>query len=150
MSGYNEEAYRQARENAIALPCPFERALLARCASCHKSRTLLLAEREAITCTDEAANVLCKDYHRALHENARFALRMDPRQPWPFGKEIRAQCGGALGLREALGKSETDPPDLAQLIAEGLTRYGEVAAFPYSLIMRAVVHYEPRKRRQTE
>lgn len=147
MSGYNEEAYRQARESAIALPCPFERALLARCASCYKSRKLLLAEREAITCTEAAANALCKDYHRALHENARFALHMDPNQPWPFGKEIRAQCGGALGLREALGQPDTDPPDIAQLIAEGLARHGEVAAFPYSQIMRAVVHYEPRKRR---
>jgi len=147
MSGYNEEAYRQARDSAIALPCPFERALLARCASCQKSRKLLLAEREAITCTEAAANALCKDYHRALHENARFALHMDPKAPWPFGKEIRAQCGGALGLREALGLPEAGPPDIAQLIADGLARHGEVAAFPYSQIMRAVVHYEPRKRR---
>lgn len=147
MSGYNEEAYRQARESAIALPCPFERALLARCVGCHKAHQLLLAEREAITCTEVAANALCKDYHRALHEAARFALHMDPKAPWPFGKEIRAQCGGALGLRDALGHPDTEPADYAHLIAEALTRYGEVAAFPYSEIMRAVVHYEPRKRR---
>lgn len=148
MSGFNEEAYRQARASAIALPCPFERALLACCATCGKARRLLLAEREAITCTEASAQALCWDYHRALHAAARFALRMNPHQPWPFGKEIRAQCGGALGLRDALGYPETEPADFARLIAEGLARYGEVEAFPYSEIMRAVVHYEPRRRRR--
>lgn len=147
MAGYDEEAYRQARAAAIALPCPFERALLARCAGCYKSRKLLLAEREAITCTEAAANALCQHYHRALHENARFALHMAPHQPWPFGKEIRAQCGGALGLGQALGEPDTGPPDIARLIEAALARYGAIDAFPYSAIMRAVVHYEPRKRR---
>lgn len=147
MSGYNEEAYRQARDAAIALPCPFERALLARCAGCYKSRRLLLAEREAISCTEEVANELCRAFHHALHENARFALHMDPHVPWPFGKEIRAQCGGALGLRTALGHPEDAAADIAQLVDEALARWGEVARFPYSELMRAVVHYEPRRRR---
>ncbi len=148
MSGYNEEAYRQAREAAITLPCPFERALLSRCAVCHKSRNLLLAEREAISCTDSAANAACKAFHTALHENARFALHMAPHQPWPFGKEIRAQCGGALGLRQALERPETEAADIAALLHQALARYGDIDRLPYSLIMRAVVHYEPRPRRR--
>lgn len=147
MSGYDEEAYKQARATAIALPCPFERALLSRCVECCKSRKLLLAEREAITCTETPANEACKAFHRALHENARFALHVDPNQPWPFGKEIRAQCGGALGLRTALQRPETETADIALLVAEALARYGEVVHFPYSQIMRGVAHYEPRKRK---
>lgn len=147
MSGYNEEAYRQARASAIALPCPFERALLSRCVACSKSRKLLLAEREAITCTEGVANEACKDFHRALHVNARFALHIDPHQPWPFGKEIRAQCGGVLGLRSVLGRPASDDADIAQLLEEALARYGGIDHFPYSEIMRGVVHYEPRKRR---
>lgn len=148
MSGYNEEAYKQARDSAIALPCPFERALLSRCALCHKSRKLLLAEREAISCTQTTANETCKAFHSALHENARFALHIEPQQPWPFGKEIRAQCGGVLGLRMALEHPETEAADIAQLLDEALTRYGGIDCLPYSLIMRAVVHYEPRPRRR--
>lgn len=147
MSGYNEEAYRQARESAIDLPCPFERALLSRCVVCFKARRLLLAEREAISCSERAANTRCKSFHEALHNNARFALHMDPDQPWPFGKEIRAQCGGVLGLKAALDHGDEVEADVAELISEGFEKFAEVDRFPYSEIMRAVVHYEPRKRR---
>lgn len=159
MSGYNESAYKLARDTAIALPCPFERGLLSRCAHCCKSRKLLLAEREAISCTEQGANDRCLAFHQALHANARFALHMDASQPWPFGKEIRAQCGGILGLNEVLTEAETNlktdsaedasetGPDIATLISLGLQRYPDITAFPYSEIMRAVAHYEPRKRR---
>lgn len=147
MSGYNEDAYREARQSAIALPCPFERALLSRCVACFKARRLLLAEREAISCTEERACGLCQTFHASLHDNARFALHVEPHQPWPFGKEIRAQCGGVRGLAEVLDKPAGMPADVALLVNEGVLEYGDVEQFPYSEIMRAVVHYEPRPRR---
>ena len=147
MSGYNEQAYKEARQSAIALACPFERALLSRCVVCFKAKKLLLAEREVISCTEERASSLCQSFHESLHENARFALHVEPHQPWPFGKEIRAQCGGVRGLAAALGKDPSLPADVALLVNEGLLKYGEFAQFPYSEIMREVVHYEPRPRR---
>ena len=147
MSGYNEDAYKEARQSAIALACPFERALLSRCVVCFKAKKLLLAEREVISCTEERANQQCQQYHEAVHENARFALHVEPHQPWPFGKEIRAQCGGVRGLADALGKQPGMPADVALLINEGMLRYGDLGQFPYSEIMRAVVHFEPRRRR---
>lgn len=147
MSGYNEDAYRQARETAIDLPCPFERALLSRCVVCFKARKLLLAEREAISCSEREANGRCKAFHEALHRNARFALHIDPNQPWPFGKEIRAQCGGAIGLKDALEHGQEVEADVALLVAQGIEKFGAIDRFPYSAIMRSVVHFEPRKRR---
>lgn len=147
MSGYNEEAYQAARDSAIALPCPFERALLSRCAECHRARRLLLAEREAISCTEAGANADCRKLHRALHVNARFALHIGAEQPWPFGKEIRAQCGGMLGLRGALDVDDDRLPDIGRLVEHALQVYGTVDAFPYSRIMRDVAHYQPRRRR---
>jgi hypothetical protein len=147
MSGYNEDAYREARQSAIDLACPFERALLSRCASCFKAKKLLLAEREAMTCTERPANERCIGFHQALHHNARFALHMDPNQAWPFGKEIRAQCGGVLGLQNALGESELSEADIARLLDQALTEYGSIDQLPYSEIMRGVVHFEPRKRK---
>jgi hypothetical protein len=147
MSGYNEDAYREARQSAIDLACPFERALLSRCASCFKAKKLLLAEREAMTCTERPANERCTGFHQALHHNARFALHMDPNQAWPFGKEIRAQCGGVLGLQNALGESELSEADIARLLDQALTEYGSIDQLPYSEIMRGVVHFEPRKRK---
>lgn len=146
MSGYNEDAYRLARESAIALACPFERALLSRCVGCFKANRLLLAEREAISCTEQGAADLCQTLYQSLHHNARFALHLDPHQPWPFGKEIRAQCGGILGLKEVLGDTAA-LADVAHLLNKGVDRFGGIDRFPYSEIMRAVVHYEPRKRR---
>ncbi|MFA5081213.1 MAG: hypothetical protein WC474_01540 [Hydrogenophilaceae bacterium] len=147
MSGYNEDAYREARQSAITLACPFERALLSHCVVCFKARKLLLAEREVISCTEERACQLCQSFHVTLHDNARFALHVEPHQPWPFGKEIRAQCGGVRGLAEVLGTQPGMQADVALLVNEGILKYGDLDRFPYSEIMRAVVHFEPRPRR---
>jgi hypothetical protein len=67
--------------------------------------------------------------------------------PWPFGKEIRAQCGGVRGLAEALDTSGDETTDIAATVLRGKEHFGGCAEFPYSEIMRTVVHYEPRKRR---
>jgi len=147
MAEYNEDAYKLARKTYIQHSCPFERALLSRCVNCGRSRKLNLAEREAIACGDPAVREHCLAFYQALHENAQFALKINPDAPWPFGKEIRAQCGGVRGLAAALGESGDEATDIAESVLAGLRTLGGCDAFPYSEIMRAVVHYEPRKRR---
>jgi hypothetical protein len=172
MAEYNEDAYRQARKAYIEHNCPFERALLSRCVGCSRSRKLNLAEREAIACGDPAVREHCIAFHDALHDNAQFALKISlmgnrphptpPPQageganatpqpinaPWPFGKEIRAQCGGVRGLSVALGGAGDEFTNTAEVVLQGLQRFGGCDQFPYSEIMRAVVHYEPRPRRK--
>ncbi|HEY9099777.1 MAG TPA: hypothetical protein VIN38_12990 [Thiobacillus sp.] len=147
MAEYNEDAYKLARKAYIEYSCPFERALLSRCVSCARSRKINLAEREAIACSDPVARDGCLAFYQALHENAQFALKINPQAPWPFGKEIRAQCGGVRGLAAALGETGDETTDVVATVEQAHTRFGSCAAFPYSEIMRAVVHYEPRKRR---
>lgn len=147
MAEYNEAAYKLARTAYIEHSCPFERALLSRCVGCSRSRKLNLAEREAIACGDPAARVDCLTFYQALHDNAQFALKINPDAPWPFGKEIRAQCGGVRGLASALQAAGDETTDVAATVQQGTSRFGACADFPYSEIMRAVVHYEPRKRR---
>ncbi len=147
MSGYNENAYHQARREHIAYPCPFERALLSRCVDCGRARRLNLAEREAIACGAPEVGVHCLEFHQALHVNAQFALKIQAGTAWPFGKEIRAQCGGVRGLGTALGEAGDAATDVGASVLHGIGRWGSADAFPYSEIMRAVVHYEPRKRR---
>lgn len=147
MAEYNEDAYKLARKAYIEHSCPFERALLSRCVDCGRSRKINLAEREAIACGDPAVREHCLTFYRALHENAQFALKITPDTPWPFGKEIRAQCGGVRGLGTALGGAGDESTDVAASVLQGQERFGDFDAFPYSEIMRAVVHYEPRKRR---
>lgn len=147
MAEYNEDAYKLARKAYIEHSCPFERALLSRCVGCSRSRKLNLAEREAIACGDAAVREHCLTFYQALHENAQFALKLNPDAPWPFGKEIRAQCGGVRGLAEATVGAGDESTDIAATVLQGRECFGACDAFPYSEIMRAVVHYEPRKRR---
>jgi hypothetical protein len=147
MAEYNEDAYKLARKAYIEHSCPFERALLSRCVGCDRSRRLNLAEREAIACGDAVVREHCLTFYAALHENAQFALKIGPGAPWPFGKEIRAQCGGVRGLAESMAAVGDEATDVAATVLQGLARFGDHANFPYSEIMRAVVHYEPRKRR---
>ena len=147
MAEYNEDAYKLARKAYIEFSCPFERALLSRCVNCARSRKLNLAEREAIACGDAAVREHCLTFYQALHENAQFALKINPDAPWPFGKEIRAQCGGVRGLSAVLDGAADESTDIAATVLRGRERFGATAEFPYSEIMRAVVHYEPRKRR---
>jgi hypothetical protein len=147
MAEYNEGAYKLARTAYIEHSCPFERALLSRCVACGRSRKLNLAEREAIACGDPEVREHCLTFYQALHENAQFALKTHPDAPWPFGKEIRAQCGGVRGLAEAMDCAADESTDIASTVLQGGQRFGDSAEFPYSEIMRAVVHYEPRKRR---
>jgi hypothetical protein len=212
MAEYNEDAYKLARKTYIQHSCPFERALLSRCVGCGRSLKLNLAEREAIACGDSVVREHCLAFYQALHENAQFALKINPaasrplpntggttshstrpasgqvagyppqageganvtpksalrfphpnpppqageganvtpksiNAPWPFGKEIRAQCGGVRGLASALNTAGDETTDIAETVLAGVQSLGSCDAFPYSEIMRAVVHYEPRKRR---
>lgn len=146
MAEYNEDAYKLARKAYIEHSCPFERALLSRCVGCGRSRKLNLAEREAIACGAPEVREHCLTFYRALHDNAQFALKINPDAPWPFGKEIRAQCGGVRGLAEAIDSVSDETTDIAATVLRANERFGDSAEFPYSEIMRAVVHYEPRKR----
>lgn len=147
MAEYNEDAYKLARKTHIEHSCPFERALLSLCASCRRSRKIALAEREAIACGDPVVREHCLRFYQALHDNAQFALKITPDAPWPFGKEIRAQCGGVRGLAAAMDRAGDETTDIAATVLQGNERFGGIDGFPYSEIMRAVVHYEPRKRR---
>lgn len=147
MAEYNEDAYKLARRAYIEFSCPFERALLSRCVNCDRSRKLNLAEREAIACGDPVVREHCIAFYNALHDNAQFALKINPDAPWPFGKEIRAQCGGVRGLAVALGAAGDEHTDTAETVLQALKEMDSCEQFPYSQIMRAVVHYEPRKRR---
>ena len=150
----DEDAFRRRRDAALEHACPFERALLARCAACSLARPVLLAEREAIGCQSQTASERCHAYHAELRAAARFALRVDASAPWPFAKEIRLQCGGLIGLRQAFddadGAGSADPAapveDADALLQRALQRWGSLEALPYSHVIRAVIRHEPRRR----
>src|SRR5690606_41397362 len=91
-----------------------------------------------------------------LRTAAGSALLADPSVPWPFSKEIRLQCGGLIGLRDALdeddgasadGVAEPDPvADADALLRRALQCHGSLDALPFPRIMRAVIRHAPRRR----
>src|SRR3569832_1307051 len=119
MAEYNEDAYRLARKAYIEYSCPFERALLSRCVSCDRSRKLSLAEREAIACSDPVVREHCLAFYRDLHENAQFALRIIPNAPWPYSKEIHAQCGGVRKQTATQNGPTDEATDIAASVLQG-------------------------------
>ena len=50
------------------------------------------------------------------------------------------------GLAEEMDSVGDETTDVAATVLQANERFGGSAEFPYSGIMRAVVHYEPRKR----
>lgn len=145
----DEDRYREAYRELNARPCVFERALLTGRCGCRCHRRLLLAEREAAACEVPAAQARCAALLEVLRDKARFALGLTGvAGPLPFGKEIKVQAGGLLGLQaarypdRAAGRVE----DVDALLEEALARYGGLDRLPIEAMVRHIVHYRPRRR----
>jgi hypothetical protein len=65
--------------------------------------------------------------------------------PVPHAKEMKAMCGGLLGLQRLIGETES-PADVGQLVSAALRRYGDLDALPYSELMPSVAAFELRRR----
>jgi hypothetical protein len=148
MSGYNEAAYKQARDTAIALPCPFERALLSLCATCCKSRKLLLAEREAISCTEAQANAKLPGVPPGAARQRPLSLcTWTRRNPGRSARKSARNAAASSACATSSACRKSIPASISRCWSMlALARHGDIADFPYSEIMRAIVHYEPRKR----
>lgn len=138
----DETAFAQLRAALSAAPCPFEKALRAGCAACPRAERRLLAEREAITCREAAAQAACATLGALLREKAAFALRQPvAARPLPHALEMKLLCGGLAGLRHALGGGPLeDTGTLAQAV---------LAAGPslsWSAVIQAVAAWQPRRR----
>jgi hypothetical protein len=132
----DENAYRQVLSTSISRPCPFGKSILTRCVSCSLAEKHNVAEREVVACSDEASLELCVELHDALRHNFAFALhRRDTAEPLTHAQEMRVQCGGLKGLQYSLDESG-DVSDVAGLVALAIQKFGELADFPYSLIVK--------------
>ncbi|MBK6675351.1 MAG: hypothetical protein IPG52_00170 [Rhodocyclaceae bacterium] len=143
----DEAAYRSARGGVNRLPCVFARALLARCAVCQLASHHALAERESIACTSPVARAECGQLAGLLREKSAFALRLaNTRRILPHAMVMKIQCGGLAGLRDVLD-AEAPAPDVHRLVLLARARHGDLAALPFSAIVKGVAAFQPRKRR---
>jgi hypothetical protein len=164
----DEPAFRRAREAVTPRPCAFEKAVLAGACSCTLAARRNIAEREAVACAAPAAREVCVELRGLLRQNSAFALKLTQVQdPLPHALEMKVECGGLRGLRQALaadaavpnvvgadaggGGSEeaADPPvaDVQRLVRDCVEKFGSLENLPYSLIVQSVVAHQNRRRR---
>lgn len=132
----DETAYRQISAATFPGACPFEKSILSGCAACSRAGRHNIAEREVVACNDKEALARCIALRDLLRHNFTFALgRPHIDGPLPHAQEMRMQCGGLKGLQFSLDASD-EARDVAALVVMAQQKFGELADFPYSLIVR--------------
>lgn len=163
----NEDEYRSIYQDVNKQRCVFEKVTLLGFAGCVYSKKLLLAEREAMACTSKEAQPICLSLLNTMRNNARFALQVTKaNEPLPHSKELKVQAGGLFGLQQYLIQKDTaeieqlnedqfrfDNPsnnpikNIHQTVAEAIKEFGEIKHFPYTQMVKAVLHFERPSRR---
>ncbi len=149
----DEDEYKELYHSVNTLRCAFEKAVLTRIFACEKLVKINIAEREAAGCTDPAAQRQCVELLERLRGSASFALGLTHVSgPLPHAKEVKAQCGGLMGLQEHTPGAHSGPgpgvENIHGLIAQAIGEFGGLETFPYSDVVRTIAAYEGRKRRR--
>jgi len=144
-----ENEFKKTYRDVNNAPCVFAKAILRRCCRCSRSQKLFIAEREAVTCKSPGGRQRCEDVLAVLRSKAAFALKMAQIDaPLPHGKELKVQCGGMLGLQEALLHGETEVvEDIHTLLEESIARHGSAEALPYTEVVRTISSFQPRPKK---
>ncbi len=148
----DESEYRDLYHSVNQLRCCFEKAMLTRRFGCAKLLKINIADREAAACADKDAQAECNILLGLLRKNAAFALKTaSTHNALPHAKEIKAQCGGIIGLAQALNTDESEPPtgvkDIHACIQQAVQTYGSLQQLPYAEIVKTITHFEGRKKR---
>ena len=130
------------------LPCVFERALQAQCAACELARRHTAGELESIACASPLARTACGTLYGLLRAKSAFALGIrEARRILPHAMVMKIQCGGLLGLKQAIDPA-AHAPDVHRLVRAASDGYGSLEALPFSEIIKGVSAYQGRKRRK--
>jgi hypothetical protein len=144
----DEEQYRRTYQEVITAPCPFEKAILQRVCACPRATKCHIAEREAVNCQSPQAQETCVAFLHHVRKRANFALGLK-RMPGalPHAKAIKIQCGGLLGLQNALDPfaQESRVSDVHGLMNRAIKRFQEMSNIPYDQIVREVNKYKGRQ-----
>ncbi len=146
-TGLTEPGEGAALRRDAVYPCAFEKAILARCCRCGLARRTTIAEREAVGCGSPVARENCATLRELLLANSVFALGL-ARLPesLPHAASLKSQCGGLLGLQQAVSPGE-EVADVHQLVLAAREKYGGLQALPFSAIVKSVSAFRARPRR---
>lgn len=131
---------------ASSTACTFSKALMSRSAVCERSERRSVGERELIECSSPVALTNCSTLAALLHERARFALRLpSPGHPIAHAQALRLQCGGLVGLQQALGAAQAD---VHRMVGVAHQRYGSLTELPWEAIVLSLKQWPARRPRQ--
>ena len=134
-----------------AAECPFDKTILSTRFACRLSHRGQVGERVAVYCAQAQALHRCENYLERVRQASRFALKgADVDQPLPFGQEAKVRYGSVLGLQAALNPADEQGgsvTDIDEVLQRAFVRYGSLEAMPYGEIVKAVVLFENRQRR---
>jgi len=147
----DEKEFKKAFKDVNDAPCVFAKAILRRCCRCSRSQKLFIAEREAVACKSPGARQRCAEVLEVLHSKAIFALRLPHAESiLPHGKELKVQCGGMLGLQQALLPEQANAEvveDINSLLEDAIEDFGTVEALPYGEVVKGITGFQPRAKR---
>lgn len=145
---YNERAYKATYGEMVSLACPFEKAILSRCADCGLVKKLNIAEREAVACGEASASESCMLLHDLMRRNALFALKLSQAPvALPHAKEMKIQCGGLLGLARLIDPDALRSDDIHALVRILQVQYESLAVLPWNEVVKEISAFEGRRRR---
>jgi hypothetical protein len=148
----DEDQYRAVYHELNTNRCVFEKALNNRRCNCSRHERFMLATREGVGCLSEPSLANCTAFLNTLRAKSRFALHetfIDG--PLPHNKELKVQAGGTLALQLHLFPAkagEKTVQDIYELVNIALSKYANIADFPYGELVKGVVHYESRPKRK--
>jgi len=147
----DENEYRDIYHSVNSVRCCFEKAMLTRKFGCHNLVKINIADREAAGCLNEAAVSTCKAFRKLIRQKAAFALKCsDSGAQLPHAKEIKAQCGGVIGLYHAMHLEDETPngvKDIFACIEEAIKTYADLDKFPFDEIVKTISHFKSRPKR---
>lgn len=144
----DEKEYRSAYHNVNPLRCVYEKAINSRICNCSKSTRFNLADREGVSCNVASAQKSCEELLTILREKARFTLQLNQvAEKLPHNAEMKIQNGGVKGMIKILNEEAIGEDDIALVVAQMITKFGSIAEFPFSEIVRDIAAYQSRKRR---
>ena len=145
----DEQQYRQTYQDVNPIPCPFERSILTPHCACEKSQRILIAGRESGSCTAADMQKNCQSYLRYVRSKALFTLKeIRSNEPLPYGKEMKIQCGGLLGLQSIMGRGDEQTiENVYQLMSSALGQYAYFEELPMEPILKAINQFQIRRRR---
>ena len=132
-------------DDSLTLTCLFEKAILSRTCACRYAERNHIGSRPTITCQSSDGHKHCAQMLNYMRKSASFTLGVTyTPSALPHAKATQLQCGGLIGLQNALDKVVQNERvnDVYGLIQRALKRYGSMQELPEQDIVRSIASYK--------